>query len=60
MKALNSPLIGIINIGGPSQSPYNFAKKFNPSIKGIKANKKKYLNKNFSMNIKKLKSLISG
>ncbi|MDC0853718.1 sugar nucleotide-binding protein [Candidatus Pelagibacter sp.] len=52
---------GIINIGGPSQSPYKFAKKYNPQIKGIfikKTNNKKRLI-NFSMNIKKLKRIIS-
>ena len=52
--------IGVINIGGPSQSPYNFAKKFNPLIQGIKVNKKNYINRNFSMNTKKLKSIVSG
>ena len=52
---------GIINVGGPSQSPYNFAKKYNPKIKSIFAkNNSSYKNKNinFSMNIKKLKRVI--
>ena len=30
---------GVINVGGKSQSVYNFAKKFNPSIKKISAKK---------------------
>lgn len=52
---------GIINVGGPSQSPYKFAKKYNPNIKGIFIKKinDKERNINFSMNIKKLKRIIS-
>ena len=46
---------GIINIGGKSQTVYNFAKKYNPNIKKISA--KKILGKNakinFSMNLRK-------
>ena len=52
---------GILNIGGKTQSVYNFAKKFNKKIKGIKS--KKFLgNKiplNHSMNLKKLKKIIN-
>ncbi len=52
---------GILNIGGKTQSVYNFAKKFNKKIKGIKS--KKFLgNKiplNHSMNLKKLKRIIN-
>ena len=52
---------GIINIGGKTQSVYNFAKKFNSKIKGIKA--KQFLGKNIplnhSMNLKKLKNIIN-
>ena len=36
---------GIINVGGPAQSVYKFAKKFNPKIKKISA--KKCLEKHF-------------
>lgn len=53
-------LKGILNIGGPSQSPYKFAKKYNPKIKGILAKKNnKNKNINFSMDISKLKRIIS-
>ncbi len=51
---------GVINIGGKSQSVYNFVKKYNPKIKKISA--KKILGKeaalNVSMNIKKFRKLI--
>ena len=51
---------GIINLGGPVQSVYKFAKRYNPKIKSITS--KKLLNKkiptNHSMNINKLKNLI--
>mgnify|MGYP001179977201 CR=1 FL=1 len=51
---------GIINIGGPTRTVYNFAKKYNPSVKKI-FNKKNSSN-NFplkpSMNLSKLKKLI--
>ncbi len=47
---------GIINVGGPIQSVFNFAKKNNPKIKGviIKKNKKNLNTLNTSMNIDKL------
>lgn len=52
---------GIINIGGKSQSVYNFVKKYNPKIKKISA--KKILGKNaalnVSMNINKFKKLLN-
>jgi len=52
---------GIINIGGKSQSVFNFVKKYNPRIKKISA--KKILGKNValnvSMNIKKFKKLLN-
>ena len=52
---------GIINIGGKSQSVYNFAKKYNKKIKKISA--KKLLGKktptNITMNINKFKRLIN-
>ena len=51
---------GIINVGGPTQSVYKFAKKFNPKVKKISA--KKMFGKRFplnpSMNISKLKKII--
>tara|TARA_B100000780_G_scaffold217365_1_gene156656 strand:- start:4549 stop:5253 length:705 start_codon:yes stop_codon:yes gene_type:complete len=51
---------GIINLGGPVQSVYKFAKRYNPKIKSITS--KKLLNKkiptNHSMDINKLKNLI--
>tara|TARA_Y100001958_G_C21239407_1_gene566665 strand:- start:3068 stop:3589 length:522 start_codon:yes stop_codon:yes gene_type:complete len=47
---------GILNLGGKSKSVYNFAKKYNKNIKGIKS--KKLLGKKIplkhSMNINKL------
>ena len=51
---------GIINVGGPTKTVYNFAKKYNPKIK------KKFIKKNSSsnfplnpfMNLSKLKKLI--
>ena len=52
---------GIINVGGPSQSVYKFAKKYNPKIKGIliKKKRKEALRINYSMNTKKLKEIIN-
>lgn len=51
---------GIINLGGKSQSVYNFVKKFNPKIKKA-SSKNVFLNKhalNTSMNIRLLKSIV--
>ena len=52
---------GIVNIGGKSQSVYNFVKKYNPKIKKISI--KKILGKNaalnVSMNLKLFKKLIN-
>jgi len=51
---------GIINVGGKTQTVYNFVKKFNPKIKKISA-KKIFGTKyplNPSMNIQKLKKII--
>ena len=47
---------GIINLGGPSQSIYNFAKKYNKNIKKIFS--KKEFPKRTDMNLNKLKSII--
>ena len=51
---------GIINIGGPTKTVYDFAKKYNPKIKKV-FNNKNSLN-NFPMkpfmNLSKLKKLI--
>ena len=56
------PQKGIVNVGGPTQSVYKFAKKFNPKIKKISA--KKLLGNKFplnpSMNISKLKKIIKN
>ena len=50
---------GILNIGGPSKSVYNFAKVYNPKIKKIYLKKNdKLMPKNSSMNLNKLKKLI--
>ena len=53
---------GIINIGGKTQSVYNFAKKYNPNIKGINLKKLKNsgLNFNVSMNINKMKKIVNA
>ena len=59
LKVINQN--GIINIGGKSQSVYNFAKKYNPKIKKFSA--RKILGKNaplnITMNIKKFRKLIN-
>jgi len=53
---------GIINVGGKSQSAYNFAKKLNNKVKKNKVNlkKKKLLGKNTSININKLKMILKN
>ena len=51
---------GIINLGGKTKSVFNFAKKFNKKVKGVKS--KVLLGKNIplkhSMNLKKLNKVI--
>ena len=58
MKIIN--LKGVINVGGKSQSVYNFAKKNNVKVKKVLA--KNFFGKNYplkqNMNIKKLKKII--
>ena len=58
LKLLNKK--GIINVGGPKQIIYNFAKKTNKKVKGVSA--KKMLGKKFplkqSMSIKKYSKII--
>ena len=51
---------GILNIGGPTKSVYNFAKTDNPNVKKIflKNNKKIKMPFNSSINIKKLKKIL--
>ena len=51
---------GIINLGGPIQSVYKFAKKYNPKINVSNTKKifKKKIPINHSMNINKLKKII--
>ncbi len=49
---------GIINIGGKEQSIYNFAKKFNPKIKKIKATKKTKIPLKQTMNLSLLKKIL--
>tara|TARA_Y100000591_G_C21834803_1_gene701810 strand:- start:1796 stop:2503 length:708 start_codon:yes stop_codon:yes gene_type:complete len=58
LKLINKK--GIINIGGKSQTVYNFAKKNNPNIKKIYVKNIKNLNfpKNSSLNILKLQSYL--
>ena len=54
LKLINNK--GIINVGGPSQSVFNFAKKYNKKIK--KTYSKGEFPKRIDMNLKKLKKLI--
>ena len=51
---------GIVNVGGKSQSVYNFAKKHNTQVKKIFASKsqQKYFPLNSTMNISKFKKII--
>ena len=53
---------GILNVGGKSQSVYNFAKIDNPHIKKIflKNNKKINMPMNSSINIKKLNKILKN
>ena len=51
---------GIINIGGPVQSVYNFAKKSNQQVKKeVLKSKKNILPLNSTMNIRKFKKFLS-
>jgi dTDP-4-dehydrorhamnose reductase len=54
-------LKGVLNLGGKSQSVYNFAKRFKKNIKPIYRNSIKSLKNypNISMNIKKLQKIIN-
>jgi dTDP-4-dehydrorhamnose reductase len=58
LKLIN--IKGILNIGGPTKSVYNFAKADNPYIKKIllKNNKKINMPFNSSINIEKLKKIL--
>ena len=56
LKVLNQK--GIINIGGPSQTAYNFAKKYNTKIKKIFS--KGEFPKRTDMNLKKFKNLLKN
>ena len=49
---------GIINVGGPSQSVYSFAKKNNPNVKKILAKKNNKLPLNQTMNLGKLQKIL--
>ena len=50
---------GIFNIGGPSKTVYNFAKKYNPKIKKIYLKKNDIIMpKDSSMNLNKIKQII--
>ena len=55
-KVINE--IGIINIGGKSQSIYDFAKKHNKSVKKTKLKKNSKFPLNQTMNLSKLKKLL--
>ena len=51
---------GIINVGGPAQTVYNFAKKYNPKVKKLFTKKDSLYNfpPNPFMNLSKLKKII--
>ncbi len=49
---------GILNVGGPAQSIYSFAKKYNKKIKKISAKNKTNMPLNQTMNLNKLKKII--
>ena len=51
---------GIINVGGPTKTIYNFAKKYNPKVKKIFIKKNSLYNfpLNPFMNLSKLKKII--
>ena len=52
---------GIINVGGPTKTVYNFAKKYNPNVKKIYNRKKSFNNfpLNPYMNLTKLNKIIN-
>jgi len=58
MRILNKK--GVINLGSPTQTVYNFAKQYNRNIKKTSIKKLKNIQfpKNSSMNLNKLKNLI--
>ena len=58
VKILNKK--GIINVGGPTKTIYNFAKKYNPKVKKIfnKKNSLNYFPPRPFMNLSKLKKII--
>ena len=49
---------GILNVGGPTQSVFNFAKKTKKNIKRISGKKSSSLPLNQTMNLKKLKKVL--
>ena len=57
-KLLN--IKGVINLGGKSNSVFNFAKKYNKNIKPISSSKllRKKIPLNHSMNLKKIKKIL--
>ena len=59
IKVINKK--GIINIGGKTQTIYNFAKKYDPKVKKIfvKKNSQFRFPLNPSMNLSKLKKIIT-
>ena len=49
---------GILNVGGPTQSVFNFAKKTKKNIKRISGKKNSSLPLNQTMDLKKLKKIL--
>ena len=58
IKSINKK--GIINVGGPTKTVYDFAKKYNPKVKKIynKISAKNTFPLNPFMNLSKLKNII--
>ena len=58
VKVLNKK--GVLNLGGPIKTVYNFAKKYNPNVKKtfIRKKSKVFFPLNPSMNLTKAKKII--
>ena len=59
LKLINE--IGVINVGGETMSPFEFAKKDNPNLKKISLNEvgDVKMGKDASMNINKMKTMLN-
>ena len=59
LKLINE--VGVINVGGETMSPFEFAQKDNPNLKKISLREigDVKMGKNASMNINKMKNIIN-